>query len=246
MATFRDTDWDETCSKEMLTYLDWFCRNTTDKIFRRMDQLKIDSTGALRNSIRSTVYNNAAGNGALVRFYYFAYGRFIEMALGHNRGSDRDLVSIDKHGDRKVEGIKVRNRTVPEMQSWDTNAIDVSFHGTTDMGAKVSKTGVGSHGKVDRRLYHKARPFLMSSINAEMRRISIRLAERLAYFGSIQLSQAVVGVFKEDLKDGVDYSMIAENMEKPWLFDNGWDVEHTYNVKAYINGTLSKGKTNGN
>lgn len=244
MASFANTDWDNVESKELLQYLDWFCKNTTNKIFHRMDTLNVGKSGALRNSIRSIVYNNAGGNGAMVRFYYLAYGRFIEMALGHNRNSDRDLVSRDSNGNRVVEGVKIRNRKVPAMTSWDTPPINVTFQGQTDSGISVGTTGKNSMGaRVDRSLYHKAKPFLMSSINAEMNRISVRIAEKIAFFGSIQLTQAVVGIFKGELEKDKDYAMLVEQSEQPWLERNGWYAEHNYNVQAYIDGDLNTDKS---
>lgn len=244
MATFSKTDWDNVESKELLTYLDWFCKNTTNKIFRRMETLKIGKSGALRNSIRSIVYSNAGGNGAMVRFYYLSYGRFVEMALGHNRGSDKDLISHDATGEKVIEGVKIRNRDVPAMSTWDTPALNVKFQGKTDSGISIGTTGLNGHGaKVDRTRYHKAKPFLMSSIKAEMNRISIRLAEKIAYFGAIQLTEAVVNVFREELQNDKDYALLQEQAEQPWLMRNGWEEEHNYNVTAYVNGDLSTGKS---
>lgn len=235
----KSYNFENAITKDMAQFLEWFCKNTTNKIFHRMDTLGIGesegSSGALRKSIHAVIYNNAGGDDFLVRYYYLNYGRFIEMGLGHNRGSDNDLISREgKH--RKVEGVKVRNAVVPQIRSWNDPPLDISFQGRTDSGIEVGAVGKDRHGNpVSRSVHHKAKPFLMHSIYAEMNRISYRMSERLAYHGVINLMHGLVGVFDDDgSKTAGDYVRLAQMLDRPWLMSQAWKESFTFNIDDHL------------
>lgn len=182
-------------SAELNQFMEYFVRDTTAKIFRRMNMMDIHSA-KLRQSIHGVVYNNAGGNSALVRFYYLNFARFIEMGLGRY-ASDYDLGG---------EGIKVRNADAQELTSGSYGPVDIRFHDSTDQGIKIGRMGKDRRGKpVDRGKYHKARPFLMNTIRQETRRISERLAVQLGYTHALFISR------------GLTVTLADLDADKQWL-----------------------------
>lgn len=238
MAAFSDVNFEKTTNKDMQVFLNWFVQNTTDKIFARMERLNIGDTGALRNSIRGVVYSNAGGNDWLVKFYYLNYGRFLEFGLGHNRGSDADLGR---------EGVKIGNVKVPAITSWQYDALSPTFQGQTNAGVPVGKTGLGPSRKGgkrtleprDRAKYHKAKPFLFNSIRAEMKRISFRMAEQIAYHGAICMTYGIVGAFDGELKNDVNYGLLAQQMDKA-IPKQGWTATMAFDYVLYMENNKNK------
>lgn len=170
-------------SREMTQFMEFFVKNTTEKIFRRMDLMGVKSS-TIRSTIQGVVYNNAGGDMRLVRFYYLNLARFVELGVGHSFMSDADLGR---------EGVKARNVNIPELSKGNYAPLTPTMQGRTDAGVNVAQPGRGRAGKnVDRAQYHKARPFLMNTIRQETKRIAERMAVQLAYTTTMYISKGVV------------------------------------------------------
>lgn len=176
-------------SRQLITY---FMKNTTEKIFRRMNLMGVKSK-SVRNSIHAVVYNNAGGDEALVRFYYLNVARFIELGVGRFREVDWDL---------QGEGVKAINVNIPQLQPGNYSPLTPSFHGTTNKGISVGPTGRNRAGQpVDRSKRHKARPFLMNTIRQEMKRTAERLATQMAYTHTVYMVKGLTGMLALDQAD---------------------------------------------
>lgn len=166
-------------SRQLLTY---FMKNTTEKIFRRMNLMSVRSQ-SVRNSIHAVVYNNAGGNAALVRFYYINVARFIELGVG-KFASDYDL--------GRGVGVKVTNVDIPQLRKGNYSPLTPTFQG-------ISATGRNKVGDpIPRDKYHKARPFFLNTIRMEMRRTAERLATQCAFTHTAYLIKGMSGILALD------------------------------------------------
>lgn len=187
-------DSSEPWNKEMTRLVMYFMQNTTDRIFRRMNELGIYSP-SIRNAIRGVVYNNAAGQMPLVRFYYTNIARFIELGVGRYREVDFDLGG---------EGIKVRNIThTDQITSGPAQPLEQTFGGTTNKGIAVERyaTRKKDGRRVDRSEKHKAKPFFMNSIKLEVKKIAERLACELAYTETLYISRGLTATLEQENAD---------------------------------------------
>ena len=75
--------------EEELHILDMFCKCTIERILKNIMRLEIGETNQLRQSIHATVYSQANGKSAYVRFFYMNYAYFTEWAVGKYRGIDK-------------------------------------------------------------------------------------------------------------------------------------------------------------
>lgn len=203
-------------SREMTQFMEFFVKNTTQKIFRRMAVMDVNSP-TIKNSIHGIIYNNSNGDMRLVRFYYLNIARFIEMGLGHNFQSDYDLGR---------EGVKVRNADAPAFTSGNVGPLEQKLYGFTDSGRPISDKGkvrdkrTGQIREVNRKQYHLAKPFLMSSIRSEVKRMAERIATQFCYTHTVYLSR------------GLTATMAMEEADKQWRLNMGLLEEYRAGLGA--------------
>lgn len=152
---------DKELSKEAMKILHYFAVDTCTRIIRHIDRMGIKDTGALKNSIASTVYTNAGGNMTLVRFFYLHYAECVEQAVGRYYGIDADLP--------KDKGLSSENVGAPQIQGLGYGAMKGIIKGVPN----PRKTEGGR--TIDRGDWHKPRPFLSSEIKNSVERVSVRL-----------------------------------------------------------------------
>ena len=156
----RDKRLDEkTLGKQALRIINYFAKDTIDKIFEHIERLDVRDTGALRNSIRAVVHANAGGNDALVQFFYIHYAPYVENALGRYWGVDSDIP------DRK--GVGIHNIDVPPIQQVNYGPMTATFKGLPKAHSAL------------RTATHRPRPFFNSEIRRQIERISYRLMREL-------------------------------------------------------------------
>ena len=132
-----DLNLDQALSKETIQRIHYFAEDTLEDIFRHIDRLKINnenSTGQLRDSIRATVYTNASGNMALVKFFYLYYGECVEQAVGGYYGVDQDLRE-------KGMGLKSPNVGAPPIGGRSYTASDGIIKGVDKNASLDSVVG---------------------------------------------------------------------------------------------------------
>jgi hypothetical protein len=185
-----DLNLDQALSKETIQRIHYFAEDTLEDIFRHIDRLKINnenSTGQLRDSIRATVYTNASGNMALVKFFYLYYGECVEQAVGGYYGVDQDLRE-------KGMGLKSPNVGAPPIGGRSYTASDGIIKGV----GQYHKAG---SGKVyDRSKYHRPRPFLRSTIRRQAMRVGYKLMEECAQLIETRMVVSISDLMEESVK----------------------------------------------
>lgn len=192
MATAHGTflDIGNEITDEVKTFLHYFAQDTTARLLHNVAKLDLRDSGALRASIQATVYNNAGGNDALVRFYYLNYGRYLQHALGAYFYVDDDLntyrkrklkngTSVTIAGSGKRHGVKRQNVDVPEM---------------TEM-VKLKPNISGLPKNADRERTHYASPWLDSEIRLHTKAIQRRLSLQLGFTASAYLLHGFLRAF---------------------------------------------------
>ena len=165
-------------NEEMLKLLHYFASNTTDRIFEHIKRLEIHETGQLKASIRATVQNMAGGNSALVSFYFLNYGVFVEQAVGKYFGVDEDLGA--------GRGVRAENISAPQITSPTYGSMVGQIKG-------ISKTY--GEDKKPRGEKHRPKPFLMSEIRYQLRKIQWRLLSNLGYTASAHIIKDICNSF---------------------------------------------------
>lgn len=143
-------------SQQASKLVNYFAKDTVEKILYHIDRLDIRDTNTLRNSIRAVVRKNAGGREALVTFFYTYYGDMVEQAVGRYRGVDADLP--------KGTGVKSKNIDIPPIDKKGYGPLRATFKGLPG----------GYHGKL-REIYHRPRPFLRAEIYNQVDRITYRM-----------------------------------------------------------------------